>query len=148
MQLIRVIIALRYKTDLQRSIANGVLFGVFLSVTACGPSDSDFTEFDTFYSPDEKHRVVVEMAPKNSFAFSPETIRFQLAEQGTSERYLLGTTSLANDGSRIMAENIRATWIDSKTVRICLSGAEQDDEAIVIDVLTASFSVESAKCAN
>lgn len=148
MQLIGVIVILRYETDLQRSIPIGVLGGVLLSVAACGPSDSDYAEFDTFHSPDEKHRVIVEMAPKNSLAFSPEAIRLYLAGQGTSERYLLGTTSLANDGSRITDKNIKAEWIDSKTVRLCLSGAEQDDEAIVIDVVTASFSVESAKCAD
>lgn len=119
---------------------------MLLSVAACGPSDSDFVEFDTFHSPDEKHRVVVEMAPKSSFAFSPAAIRLYIAEQDKSERYLLATTSLANDGSRITDENIRAEWIDSNTVRLCLSGAEQDDETIVIDVVTASFSIESAKC--
>ena len=148
MQLIGVIAILSYKIDLQLSIPTVVLCGALLSVTACGPSDSDFAEFDTFHSPDQKHRVVVEMAPENSLAFSPEAIRLYLVEQDTSERYLLGTTSLANDGSKVTNENIRSEWIDSKTVRICLSGAEQDDEAIVIDVVTASISVESARCAD
>jgi hypothetical protein len=47
-----------------------------------------------------------------------------------------------------MDENIRAEWIDSRTVNLCLSGAEQADEALIIDVETALFSIESAKCAD
>ena len=117
-------------------------------MAACGPSDSDFAEFDTFHSPDRKHRIVIETAPKNSLAFAPEAIRFYLVGQDPNERNLLTTTTLANDGSGLIDENIRAKWIDSKTVRLCLSGAEQEDEAIVIDVETALFSVESAKCAD
>lgn len=137
-----------YETDSRRAIPFGFLSGLLLSVVACGPSDSEFVEFDTFQSPDRKHSVVVEMAPKSSLAFSPEAVRLYLAEQDTGERHLLTTTSLANDGSRITGENIRAEWTDSSTLRLCLSGAEQDDEAIVVDVATASFYVESAKCAD
>ena len=117
-----------------------------LSAAACGPSDSDFVEFDTFHSPDDKHHVVVEMAPKNNLAFSPEAVRIYSSEGDTSERHLLATTSLANDGSRITGDNIRAEWIDSETVRLCFSGSEQDDEAIVMDLAAATFSVESAEC--
>lgn len=137
---------LSYETDLKPSIPIGVIIGVLLGVAACGPSDSDFVEFGSFHSPDDKHRVVVEMAPKNKFAFSPEAVRLYLAREDTSERYLLTTVSLSNDGSRITDENISARWIDSGTVRICLSGAEQDDEAIVIDVVTGSFFVELVNC--
>ncbi len=88
------------------------------------------------------------MAPKNSLAFSPEAIRVYLAGKDTSDRQLLATTSLANDGSTITDENIRADWVDSAIIRLCLSGAEQDDEAIVIDAAAASFFVESAECAD
>jgi len=59
---------------------------------------------------------------------------------------LLATTSLANDGSKITDKNMRAEWIDSSTLRLCLSGAEQNDEAIVIDAAAASFYAESARC--
>ena len=131
---------------MRRPSYRGISACALLLIAACGPSDSDFVEFDTFHSPDRAHMVVVEMAPKNSLAFSPEAIRVYLAGDDKSERQLLATTSLANDGSRITDKNIRADWIDARTIRLCLSGAEQDDEAIVIDVVAASFSVESAEC--
>ena len=143
-----MIAILRYEADLQRSIPIRFLAGVLLGVAGCGPSDADYVEFDSFRSPDDKFHVVIEMAPENSLAYSPEAIRVYLAGQDTNERYLLATTSLANDGSRITDENIQAEWIGAETISLCLSGAEQDDEALVIDVVTASFSVESAKCAD
>ena len=134
------------ETDLKRVIVTAALVIELLSIAACGPSDSDFVEFDTFDAPDEQHRIVIEIAPENSFAYSPEAIRFYLARQDTSERHLLATTNLANDGSKLTDENIRAEWVDSRTLKICLSGAEQHDQAVVIDVVTASFSIASAKC--
>ncbi len=79
-------------------------------------------------------------------AYSPEAIRVYLAGEGAIERQLVATTSLANDGSTITDENIRADWIDATLVRLCLSGAEQEDEALVIDLDTASVSVESVRC--
>lgn len=143
-----MILISKSEKDLLRSVRTGALGSVLLSVAACGPSDSDFAEFDTFRSPDQKHRVVVETAPKNSMAFASEVIRLYLVGQDTNERYLLTTTTLANDGSGLIDENIQAEWVDSRTVRLCLSGAEQEDEAIVIDVETRLFSVESATCAD
>ena len=143
-----MLIILRCNVDLRRLVPIGVLGGLLLGAAACGPSDSDFVEFGTFQSPDRNHSIVVEMAPKNSLAFAPEVIRLYLAGQDTSKRYLLTTTTLANDGGRITGENIVAEWIDSNTLRLCLSGAEQDDETYIIDVVTAAFSIESANCAD
>ena len=115
---------------------------------ACAPSESDFIEFGSFHSPDEKHRVVIETAPRSSFAFSSEELRIYLAGPNAGERNLLGTTTLANDGSNLKDENIRVQWVDSNTVRLCLSGSEQEDEAFVIDVATESISVGSGDCAD
>ena len=123
-----------------------ILALVLLGAAGCGPSDADFSEFASFNSPDMKYRVTVETAPKNGFAYSPEAVRVYLGERGVSDRKLVATASLANDGGAITDENIQTKWLDSQTVRLCLSGAEQDDEVLVINVRTASFTAESTEC--
>jgi len=136
----------RIKADRHRLILISLLGGAFMGVAGCGPADSDFVEFDSYSSPDEKYRVVIEIAPANKLAFSPEAIRIYLVGQDTNERELVATTSLANDGGTITRENIQAEWIDSMTVRFCLSGAEQGDETLVVDVVNATFYAESVTC--
>ena len=135
-----------YFPKAKRSILIGLLGVLLLSTSACGPSESDFVEFGSFPSPGDEHRIVIETAPKSSFAFSSVVVRIYLVGLDADTRYLIAATTLANDGSRLTDENIRAEWVDSNTIRLCLSGSEQDDEAFVIDAANGLVSVDLENC--
>lgn len=125
-----------------------LLAAMSLGLAACGPSDADFVEFDTFTSPDNTYRVTIESAPARSLSFSPEDVRFYAVGPGNDERVLIGTTRLSNDGSRLTDRNIRAEWVGAGALEACLAGSEQDDEIVIVDLVAMSFSTESAACAD
>lgn len=82
-----------------------VAFVVF--TTACGPSDSDFSEFSTYRSPDGSYYVIIDSA-HSKLAFGPETIRVYVVEKDKRVRNYIVTTKIANDGGGISETNVKA----------------------------------------
>ena len=120
--------------------------GFTVVFTGCGPSDSDFKEFSTYKSPDGNYTVVVDYA-HSKFAFGPETIRVFVMPEGSRARNHIVTTKISNDGG-ISAENIKAEWVGKYQIKFCLSGVEQDDSVLEINIPEHSFSEVKEKCAN
>ena len=113
------------------------LAAITLLSTACAPSDADFREFATYASPDGAYRVVV-LAANSKLAFGPHTLKVYSVEQDNGNRVHVVTTSLANDGSRLDGSNVSVSWIRPQVIRFCLSGAEQKDTVLEIDLRTRS----------
>ena len=119
--------------------------GTALLSSACGPSDSDFSEFSTFKSPDGKYFVIIDSA-HSRLAFGPETIRFYVAAKESRVRNHVVTTKIANDGGGINDSNVKPKWIQSDVIQFCLSGAEQEDTVVEINLRTLSHSEASGNC--
>jgi hypothetical protein len=123
-----------------------VLLGTAVFIAACGPSDSDFKEFSTYESPDGSNTIVVDYA-HSIFAFGPETIRVFVIRKGGQDRNHIVTTKVSNDGG-ITAKNIKAEWAQENQIKFCLSGVEQEDSVLVIDLRDLSYSEIEEKCAS
>lgn len=113
--------------------------------SACGPSDSDFSDYSTFVSPDDKYNVIIDSA-HSKLAFGPETIRVFVVGKDKGVRSHIVTMKIANDGGGISEENVKAIWIQPEILQLCLSGAEQDDSALEINVRSLSHTKENIKC--
>ena len=122
-----------------------VVLGLVLSTSACGPSTSDFSEYSTFESPDGKHTVVIDSA-HSRLAFGPETIRVYVVAKDTGERNHIVTTTISNDGAGISDANVKATWIQTDVIQFCLSGVEQEDAILEIDIRKLSHTEASKNC--
>lgn len=119
--------------------------GLTVIIAGCGPSDSDFKEFSKYESPDGKYTVTVDYA-HSRFAFGPETIRVFVTPKGSRARNHIVTTKISNDGGKT-AENIKAEWTRENQIRLCLSGVEQEDSVLEINLPEHSFSEVKEKCA-
>lgn len=116
-----------------------------LLLTACGPSESDFTEFSTYKSPDGSYYVIIDSA-HSKLAFGPETIKVYVVEKEKRIRNHIVTTKISNDGAGINSSNVKAKWIQSDVIQFCLSGVEQKDSVLEIDVRTHSHNKVEKKC--
>jgi hypothetical protein len=122
-----------------------VFFGMTLLSAACGPSDSDFTEFSAYRSADGKYLVIVDSA-HSKLAFGAETIRVHVVDKHKQQRHHIVTTKIANDGARMTESNIGAAWTGPDTIRFCLAGAEQQDSILKIDLAARSYTEENGSC--
>ena len=118
---------------------------ITLFVAACGPADSDFTEFSTYKSPDGNFYVIIDAA-HSRFAFGPETIKVYVARKDMRVRNHIVTTRIANDGGGIREENVKARWLEPEVIHFCLSGAEQSDRVFEINVRSLLHTEESMEC--
>jgi hypothetical protein len=121
------------------------VLGTALFASACGPSDSDFSEFSTFVSPDDKYYVIIDSA-HSTLAFGPETIRVYVVAKDTRVRNHVVTTKIANDGGGINDSNVKPKWIRADVIQICLSGVEQEDSVLKINLQTLSHSENKGNC--
>jgi hypothetical protein len=126
-----------------RTLAAGLVF-VFI-ISACGPSDADFTEFSKYSSPDGKQYVVIDSA-HSVLAFGPETLRIYVSEGDNSSPTLVVTTKIANDGTGISEKNITADWISRDILSLCLRGVEQEDHILEINIREVSYVEKSQNC--
>ena len=118
---------------------------ITLFLTACGPSDSDFTEFSTYKSPDGSYFVIIDSA-HSKLAFGPETIRVHVVEKDKRVRNHVVTTKIANDGGGINNSNVKAKWVHTKVIQFCLSGVEQEDNILEINVQKLSHTEVYKNC--
>lgn len=123
-----------------------IIPGIALAAAACRPSDSDFSEFSTHASPDGEATVVVDTA-HSKLAYGPETVRIFIVPRGSRARNHVLTTKIANDGG-ITAANITAEWLQPDVIQFCLSGVEQQDKVLKINITTYEYTDETEKCTN
>jgi hypothetical protein len=121
------------------------VFAIAIFATACGPADSDFNEFSTYKSPDGQYFVIVDSA-RSALAFGPETIRVYVVEKEKRVRNHIVTTKIANDGGGISNANVKVTWIQSDTIKFCLTGVEQEDSVLEINLRTFSHTETKKNC--
>lgn len=118
---------------------------IMLFSTACGPSDSDFTEFSTYKSPDGSYFVIIDSA-HSKLAFGPKTIKVYVVEKDKRVRNHVVTTKIANDGGSISDSNVKAKWIQADVIQFCLSGVEQEDNILEINVRKLLHTEENINC--
>ena len=116
-----------------------------LGIAACGPSDKDFTEFASYPSPRGSLTVIVDSA-HSPLPFGPETIRIYLNPAGSQARNHVLTTKVANDGGGITDDNVQIKWLGEDRIQFCLSGDEQQDTLIEINLLNLQFSEKLLPC--
>jgi len=122
------------------------MLGIAVFVTACGPSESDFKEFSTYESPDGGNTIIIDYA-HSMFAFGPETIRVFVVRKGDQARSHVVTTKISNDGG-ITDKNIKAEWKQESVVEFCLTGVEQEDSVLIINLRDLSYTENEEKCAS
>jgi len=120
------------------------MLGIAVFVTACGPSESDFKEFSTYKSPGGGNTIIIDYA-HSMFAFGPETIRVFVVRKGGQTRSHVVTTKISNDGG-ITDKNIKAEWKQENVVEFCLSGVEQKDSILIINLRDLSYTENEEKC--
>ncbi len=127
--------------------ARSIIFVLAISYfsAACGPTDSEFSEYSSFRSRDGEHLVVIDSA-HSAFSFGPEMIRVYVVERSTRMRNHIVTTKIANDGGEISNSNIKAEWINSDVIKICLIGVEQKDSVLEINVQNLSHTERKETC--
>jgi len=119
---------------------------ILLLLGACGPSDSDFNEFSTYKSPDGRYFVIIDAA-RSKLAFGAETIRISVVEADDRDRREILRTKIANDGGGVGHANVKAHWVSPGVVRFCLSGDEQEDVVLEIDLKALSYFETTENCA-
>ena len=122
-------------------------FITVLAVTACGPSDADFREFASYPSPRGSLNVIVDSA-HSPLPFGPETIRIYVNPGGSQARNHVLTTKIANDGGGVSSTNVQVKWLAEDKIQFCLSGDEQQDKIIEINLLNLRFSEVSQPCSS
>ena len=120
--------------------------GCSILIAGCGPSESDFKEFSSYKSPDGSYTVVIDYA-HSRFAYGPETVRVFVNPRGSRARNHIVTTKISNDGG-IAAENIKAVWKGNYIIEFCMSGVEQEDNIITINLQEHSYLEVREKCAD
>jgi hypothetical protein len=126
-----------------RSVA--VVLALAICATACGPSDADFSELAAYESPDGARTVIVHSA-HSVMAYGPEVIRVYVSDGDRRERTHVVTTKIANDGVGISRENLGVEWVRSDVVKFCLTGVEQEDRILEINIETFSNREWLEKC--
>ena len=121
------------------------ILGTALLLSACGPSDSDFSEFSTSESPDGKFYVIIDSA-HSTLAFGPETIRVYVIAKDKRVRNHVVTTKIANDGGGISNSNVKVKWVQVDVIQFCLSGVEQEDNVLEINVRKLSYTEANKNC--
>ena len=113
----------------------------------CGPSDAEFSIYETYHSPEGSISIIIKTAPSHKFAYAPEILQFYLEDKTKkNSTLLLFKTKIANDGGRLGPSNIQASWIDQNKLRLCLSGVEQNDIVVEINAEDLSYSERTGKC--
>lgn len=115
------------------------------SIESCGATDADFVEFSRYESPDKTWTVEIDSA-HSVLAYGPETIRVFVSDGRNRTRVHVVTTKIANDGTGISDENIRAEWVDRENTRFCLTGVEQRDRVLKINTRTRVHIEQDEKC--
>ena len=113
----------------------------------CSPSDENYRVYATLPNPVNNRLVTIEKA-QSVLAYGPETIRVYVKQLNASERVHRVTTKISNDGGEVSDENIQLTWKGEYRLSLCLSGDEQDDKLLEIDVEEKSFTETTMKCKN
>ena len=89
--------------------------------------------------------MIVESA-HSRFAFGPETIKVYAVEKEKRTRKHIVTTRISNDGGGIRDANIRTQWLQPHIIRFCLSGVEQNDIILEINLRTNSHNEVEKPC--
>ena len=96
-------------------------------------------------SPDDKYYVIIDSA-HSTLAFGPETIRVYVVAKDKRVRNHVVTTKIANDGGGINDSNVKPKWIQPDVIQFCLSGVEQEDSVLEINIRTLSHSEDKENC--
>lgn len=121
------------------------IFGACISTISCGPSNADFVEFKRYTSPNLSQVVIVESA-HSVLAYGPETVRFFVMVNEKDEKTHVLTTKIANDGGGVTDKNIQAEWLQDNIIKFCLTGDEQQDVIIEIDLGKGSYQKRKEQC--
>ena len=124
-----------------------IILGYITCLIGCDLSNADFSVFSTIQDQSGQDKVIIESA-HSVLAYGPETIRVYVRNPNTGTRELVVTTKIANDGAGISTENIRSEWKNSRILSFCLSGVEQEDRILGINVETLFYSETIERCAN
>lgn len=116
-----------------------------IGIAACGPSDKDFSEFASYPSPRGSLTVIV-AAAHSRLSFGSETIRIYVNPAGGRAKNHVLTTKISNDGGGITNDNIQIEWLGEDRIQFCLSGDEQQDTLIEINLLNLQFSEKLQPC--
>jgi hypothetical protein len=80
-----------------RAVSVPTLLSALNGIAGCGPSDTDYSLFSEYQSPDGKFTVSVETTHRK-LAFGAETVRIYVSQLGGSGAQRVATTKNANDG--------------------------------------------------
>lgn len=110
-------------------------------LAGCSPPETEFATFNTYESPDGKTSITIKTAHGN-LAYAPQLVHIYSPDR----KEPIARTKIANDGASINKSNVKASWPNNFTLKLCLSGVEQNDNVLVINTKNYSYSEEKKSC--
>ena len=86
------------------------------------------------------------MSAPGALAYAPTHLEIWLAGAELPERERLLRTKIANDGVPITSDNVKDEWINRTTLRLCLSGDEQEDEVVLVRLDAREALAQAGSC--
>jgi hypothetical protein len=69
-----------------------------------------------------------------------------VVEKDNRVRNHVVTTKISNDGGGVSRSNLEVEWVRSDIIKFCLTGAEQEDSILEINVQTLAYSERKKNC--
>jgi len=117
------------------------VFVIVSSLVACNSGGQDYRTIDTIIS--ESTPIILEYAP-SALALGPAS--FRVRKEGDDSGTVLYETTISNDGSDILLDNVKPNAQKAGFLWLCLNGVEQADVSVRIDFSTGLVVEEVRPC--
>jgi hypothetical protein len=130
------------------------VLGVFALLVALGigvlfwqtrNAETDYEQFTVLDSSDGNHSLIIEIG-NPGLPYGPHSVAVKVINISSSEVITARNVRLANDGMIIDSSNISAHWIDIDKAGVCISGDEQTDNYLLINIQNQTIRVKQEKC--
>lgn len=130
------------------------VLGVFALLVALGVgvlfwqnrnTEIEYEQFTVLDSSDGNHSLIIEIG-NPSLPYGPHSVAVKVINLSSSEVITAKNVRLANDGMAIDSSNISAHWIDIVKAGVCISGDEQTDNYLLINIQNQTIREKQEKC--
>jgi hypothetical protein len=130
------------------------VLGVFALLVALGVgvlywqtrnAETEYEQFTVLDSSDGNHSLIIEIG-NPGLPYGPHSVAVKVINISSSEVITAKNVRLANDGMTIDSGNISAHWIDIDKAGVCISGDEQRDNYLLINIQNQTVREKQGKC--
>jgi hypothetical protein len=136
------------KVERLNQVANwrraGILsLAIVVPLAACGSGGKEYEIIDAIDA--EDMQIILEYAPSQ---LSFGSAHFRVRTEGGKSDTILYETTISNDGSKIMLENVRPNARTPGYLWLCLNGVEQSDVSVRIELSTGLIIEDQRHCSD